>query len=522
MPVGKDIIKYEDDENEWEDHETHGLARPGTTKHKQYYYKRVAQSLVGHPRPQATCHLYLVNMTLTCPITEEQNTRGRKIYAPEETHRTFGLVSSRLIPKVSGRRSWEGFCFVLFFVTFSKKSIETLLPIPMSLMSSAWSVKAIVTSSRLLPSAPSTPSFFSPLTTFFLQPSHHLPPFSPFTTFFLQPPHHLLSSAPSLPSSFSPLTAFFLQPPYCILPSTPSPPSSFSPLTAFFLQPPHRLLLSSCFTAFSLKPPHCLLSDPLLHSSFSPLTAFFLQPPHRLLSDPYCILPSAPLLHSSFSPLTAFFFQPPSPPPSFSPPHCLLPSAPLIASFLGPPSSPSSFSPPPSSSPPHYLLRSAHHLLSAPLTAFFLQPHYHLLPSAPSLPSFFSPLTTFVLQPPHYLLPLAPSPPSSFSPLTPFSLQPPHSLLFSTTSPPSSFSPLNSIAFFTLSVHVFLDSLFSQGLVSLLLFPGSVLSLIPGRGQTSKAGHLSTSLMSDLLVCFLRPERDVHLNILKCIKFTKT
>ena len=118
--MGKDIIKYEDDENEWEDHETHGLARPGTTKHKQYYYKRVAQSLVGHPWPRATCHLYLVNMTLTCPITEEQNTRGRKIYAPEETSRTFGLVSSRLIPKVRGEGVGTG--LVLLFVMFLQKS----------------------------------------------------------------------------------------------------------------------------------------------------------------------------------------------------------------------------------------------------------------------------------------------------------------------------------------------------------------------------------------------------------------
>ena len=100
MPVGKDMIKYEDDENEWEDHECHGQARPGTTKHKQYYYKRVAQSLVGRPEPGGVCYLYLVNMTLTCPITEEQNTRGRKIYAPEETCRTFGLVSSKQIPQV--------------------------------------------------------------------------------------------------------------------------------------------------------------------------------------------------------------------------------------------------------------------------------------------------------------------------------------------------------------------------------------------------------------------------------------
>lgn len=39
QPVGKELIRYEDEEGEWE--ETQGQARPGTTKRKQYYYKKV-------------------------------------------------------------------------------------------------------------------------------------------------------------------------------------------------------------------------------------------------------------------------------------------------------------------------------------------------------------------------------------------------------------------------------------------------------------------------------------------------
>ena len=45
LPVGKEMIRYEDDENEWE--ETDGQARPGTTKRKQYYLKKIAAPLLG-------------------------------------------------------------------------------------------------------------------------------------------------------------------------------------------------------------------------------------------------------------------------------------------------------------------------------------------------------------------------------------------------------------------------------------------------------------------------------------------
>lgn len=40
-------------------------------------------------------------MTLTCPLPEEQNTRGRKIYPPEEFVQGFGILTSKKIPKVN-------------------------------------------------------------------------------------------------------------------------------------------------------------------------------------------------------------------------------------------------------------------------------------------------------------------------------------------------------------------------------------------------------------------------------------
>lgn len=40
-------------------------------------------------------------MTLECPIPEEQNTRGRKIYPPEESPQGFGILTLKRIPKLS-------------------------------------------------------------------------------------------------------------------------------------------------------------------------------------------------------------------------------------------------------------------------------------------------------------------------------------------------------------------------------------------------------------------------------------
>lgn len=77
-------------------------ARPGTTKRRQYYYKRIA-SVFSKCRPttETRSFLYHITMVLQCPIPEEQNTRGRKIYPPEEAVQSFGILTTRKIPKIS-------------------------------------------------------------------------------------------------------------------------------------------------------------------------------------------------------------------------------------------------------------------------------------------------------------------------------------------------------------------------------------------------------------------------------------
>ncbi|KAK4871507.1 hypothetical protein RN001_015631 [Aquatica leii] len=75
--------------------------RPGTTKRRQYYYKRIADSLTNClPSFNQTTYFYKIVMTLSCPLPEEQNTRGRRIYPPEESIQGFGILTLKPIPKI--------------------------------------------------------------------------------------------------------------------------------------------------------------------------------------------------------------------------------------------------------------------------------------------------------------------------------------------------------------------------------------------------------------------------------------
>ncbi|XP_064622182.1 endoribonuclease Dicer-like isoform X2 [Lineus longissimus] len=101
LPVGKEVLEFEGDDEEWENEDLQGQTRPGTTKRKQYYYKKNADHFVrNRPKPQEPCHLYFVKMVLTNPISEEQNTRGRQLYPPEETVQSFGIVTTKKLPKI--------------------------------------------------------------------------------------------------------------------------------------------------------------------------------------------------------------------------------------------------------------------------------------------------------------------------------------------------------------------------------------------------------------------------------------
>ncbi|CRL07309.1 CLUMA_CG020288, isoform A [Clunio marinus] len=112
QPIGKEGFKAI--ETDWEmfeldkcDEEISGdnnssEPRPGTTKRRQYYYKRIA-SVFSNCRPTTStkAYLYHITMVLQCPIPEEQNTRGRKIYPPEDALQSFGILTTKKIPKIS-------------------------------------------------------------------------------------------------------------------------------------------------------------------------------------------------------------------------------------------------------------------------------------------------------------------------------------------------------------------------------------------------------------------------------------
>ncbi|GLG98532.1 Endoribonuclease Dcr-1 [Gryllus bimaculatus] len=52
------------------------------------------------PTPGQPAFLYYISMVLTCPLPEEQNTRGRKIYPPEDSMQGFGILTLKEIPKI--------------------------------------------------------------------------------------------------------------------------------------------------------------------------------------------------------------------------------------------------------------------------------------------------------------------------------------------------------------------------------------------------------------------------------------
>ncbi|KYM78866.1 Endoribonuclease Dcr-1 [Atta colombica] len=103
LPIGKENFKAKPEDAEVpalpdESRADFSEARPGTTKRRQYYYKKAltdCRPIVGVPS-----YLYHINMVLSCPLPEEQNTRGRRIYPPEESAIGFGILTLKEIPKL--------------------------------------------------------------------------------------------------------------------------------------------------------------------------------------------------------------------------------------------------------------------------------------------------------------------------------------------------------------------------------------------------------------------------------------
>ncbi|TRY73759.1 hypothetical protein TCAL_02552 [Tigriopus californicus] len=71
--------------------------RPGPQKQRHYYYKTTSPSLTLTSASE-TSHLYSLDLVLQCPIPEDQNTRGRKLFSPERAMQSFGFFSSKILP----------------------------------------------------------------------------------------------------------------------------------------------------------------------------------------------------------------------------------------------------------------------------------------------------------------------------------------------------------------------------------------------------------------------------------------
>ncbi|XP_063986655.1 endoribonuclease Dcr-1 [Diachasmimorpha longicaudata] len=107
LPIGKENFKARPEDVEVpalpdEIRSEYSEARPGTTKRRQYYYKKTAEALTDcRPTVGVPSYLYHIKMILSCPLPQEQNTRGRRIYPPEESHIGFGILTLKKIPKLS-------------------------------------------------------------------------------------------------------------------------------------------------------------------------------------------------------------------------------------------------------------------------------------------------------------------------------------------------------------------------------------------------------------------------------------
>ena len=117
-------------------------------------YLQVADALTQcRPVAGSACHLYLLNMRLTGRITDDHNTRGRVIHAPEDTPQTLGILLSKEIPQVCSENcerpylsSWVNatkgqIFYALIDIFLYLKATDCVLHAYRCLMSGVWSMK---------------------------------------------------------------------------------------------------------------------------------------------------------------------------------------------------------------------------------------------------------------------------------------------------------------------------------------------------------------------------------------------
>ncbi|CAF4913386.1 unnamed protein product [Pieris macdunnoughi] len=122
MPIGKENFKAaEMDSNLTQELDNNDSARPGTTKRRQYYFKRTAWAFTdcqpiidtsdadieANPIPKSRPilpsgtkrnMLYAIVSNLWCALPERYNTRGRKLHLPQHADQAIGILVARCEP----------------------------------------------------------------------------------------------------------------------------------------------------------------------------------------------------------------------------------------------------------------------------------------------------------------------------------------------------------------------------------------------------------------------------------------
>ncbi|XP_039762549.1 endoribonuclease Dcr-1 isoform X2 [Pararge aegeria] len=124
MPIGKENFKAAELENNVtcnEPSDPSDCGRPGTTKRRQYYFKRTAwaftdcQAIIDatdseiedNPTPDINVNegtnkggntLYAIASRLWCALPERYNTRGRRLHAPQHAPQAIGVLMARREP----------------------------------------------------------------------------------------------------------------------------------------------------------------------------------------------------------------------------------------------------------------------------------------------------------------------------------------------------------------------------------------------------------------------------------------
>ncbi len=60
----------------------------------------IAEEKAEEPASHVQYRLYALSLRLVCPIPDDQNTRGRKIFHPEEARQSFGFLTTTRLPEL--------------------------------------------------------------------------------------------------------------------------------------------------------------------------------------------------------------------------------------------------------------------------------------------------------------------------------------------------------------------------------------------------------------------------------------